>query len=122
MTVAAYDNPDTMQREAWQDGKVIASVSAALLCTKGFKGDAMFFGLNVGPWSTGQLVGDRAALHEPATEEGRRRYPPDGIYADATDPIDYEPCTCTHGCSDPCKGQCGCAACRTAYGDFLSNE
>lgn len=124
MSVATYDNPDTMQREAWQDGDLVASVSAAQLCEKGFKGHPnLFFGLNVGPWSPGQLVGERAALCAPATEEGKRRYPPDGIYAcDANDSGDWEPCTCAPSCADPCKGQCGCVACRTAYGDFLSLE
>lgn len=47
---------------------------------------------------------------------GRERYPPDGLY-------DGEyPCTCRPECSDPCKGECGCEACRTRYSDFLSME
>ncbi len=51
------------------------------------------------------------------TEEGRRRFPPNGIYAEAR-----EVCTCEPGCSVPCKGECGCKACTAAYGDFLSVE
>ncbi len=31
-------------------------------------------------------------------------------------------CTCTDKCNDPCKGECGCNACRTSYMDFMSNE
>jgi hypothetical protein len=38
------------------------------------------------------------------------------------EPYDGIPCTCTEKCADPCKGGCGCRACHTAYGDFLSNE
>jgi hypothetical protein len=35
------------------------------------------------------------------------------------DPYDGIPCTCTAKCNDPCKGECGCTACRTAYQDFF---
>lgn len=50
------------------------------------------------------------------TEEGRKRYPPDGKY-------DGEfVCTCNVNCPDNCKGQCGCQACHVSYGDFLSAE
>lgn len=50
------------------------------------------------------------------TEEGKRRYPPDGIYED-----DY-PCTCREDCPSACKGQCGCEACHAGYSDFLSMD
>jgi hypothetical protein len=50
------------------------------------------------------------------TDEGRKRYPPDGIYD-----LAY-PCTCQPSCPFDCKGQCGCKACHAAYGDFLSVE
>lgn len=33
-----------------------------------------------------------------------------------------EPCTCPPSCDYACKGECGCQACREAYGDFLSAE
>lgn len=50
------------------------------------------------------------------TEEGKIRFPPDGIY-------DTAPCTCsTAACNRPCKGECGCEACHLSYGDFLSVE
>jgi hypothetical protein len=48
---------------------------------------------------------------QPPSEEGLRRYPPDGLY-------DHEvPCTCQAECPPTCKGQCGCEACAAAYGD-----
>jgi putative endonuclease len=31
-------------------------------------------------------------------------------------------CTCTDQCSSPCKGRCGCNACRACCDDFLSSE
>lgn len=53
-----FDNPDTFRRECWQDGKLLAFITSALMATKGFNGNPqLFFGLNVGPWKTGQLLG-----------------------------------------------------------------
>lgn len=46
------------------------------------------------------------------TEEGLRRYPPDGMYED-------RPCTCTECCPPACKGECGCYACASAYCDAM---
>ncbi len=51
------------------------------------------------------------------TAEGKRRWPPDGIYG-MTDP---QPCTCKPECNDPRKGECGCQACDNAYQDWLSS-
>ena len=44
------------------------------------------------------------------SEEGQRRYPPDGIYREAKDagPV---ACQCTPICRNPCRGECGCIAC-----------
>jgi hypothetical protein len=44
------------------------------------------------------------------TEEGKRRYEPDGLYEGL-------PCTCKDSCPYDCKGQCGCEACLSAYSD-----
>lgn len=50
------------------------------------------------------------------TAEGKRRYPPDGIYH-APEGLFTEPasdvCTCTDDCSIPCMGEggCECMAC-----------
>ena len=63
---------------------------------------------------------------EKPTEEGKRRHPPDGIYKgdffDEADKDFWEVCTCSENCPDPCKGQCGCKACRANWNDFLSME
>lgn len=67
MKVCTFDNPDTLRRECWQDGKLVAFITAALMATKGFNGHRrMFFGLNIGPWKTGQLVGDPDAMQQAA--------------------------------------------------------
>lgn len=49
------------------------------------------------------------------TNEGRRRYEPDGYYTANGDQV---PCTCQPSCPFNCKGQCGCEACRQSYQDF----
>lgn len=49
------------------------------------------------------------------TDEGKNRYPPDGMYQG-------EPCTCKPECPYNCKGECGCDACCAAYCDFLDTE
>lgn len=61
MVVCTFDNPDTMCRECWQDGKLICSYSVHLLMQKG-KMFPMFFGANIGDWKVGQLVGDPNAI------------------------------------------------------------
>lgn len=57
------------------------------------------------------------------TEEGRKRWPPEGRYYGSwigdeyTDYEYYAPCTCEPSCPESphghtdCKGTCGCAAC-----------
>lgn len=66
MATCVYDNPSTNQREAWQDGVLIASISAELLATKGYKGHkSVFFGLNIDKdWFPGNFYGDPAAVPE----------------------------------------------------------
>ena len=59
------------------------------------------------------------------TEEGIKRYPPNGVYTGGFGEEDKDwwlPCTCTQKCETPCKGECGCQACDMAYNDFLSAE
>lgn len=46
------------------------------------------------------------------TETGIGKYPPDGKYEEI-------PCTCNPQCPYDCKGECGCSACTSAYGDQL---
>jgi hypothetical protein len=66
MTVCVFDNPTTMLREAWQDGKVIAHISERLMYTKGFNGyKTMFFGLNVGrDFIPCKVYGDNLAMKD----------------------------------------------------------
>lgn len=63
MAVAVYDNPATMRREAWQDGRLIADISLELMSIKGFNGHpSMFFPLNCGKWKHGEIRGDAEAI------------------------------------------------------------
>lgn len=66
LVVCVFDNPANFHREAWQGGKLIASINAGLLYSRGFCGHpSIFFGLNVGSdFSPGQVVGDVSALPE----------------------------------------------------------
>jgi hypothetical protein len=52
---------------------------------------------------------------EKPTEEGKKRYPPDGVYDG------HDVCTCLPECPADCNGlkpsRCGCAACWAAYCD-----
>lgn len=75
MAVCTYDNPATMARECWQDGKLVCSYSAEALLQKSppwqkqpIPPDRFFFGANVGDWKTGQLVGDREAMPNVANQ------------------------------------------------------
>jgi len=58
------------------------------------------------------------------TQEGKKRYRPDGIYKGpfTGDQSFWEACTCVPACPDPCLGQCGCQACETAHEDTLYFE
>ena len=57
------------------------------------------------------------------TDEGKKRYEPDGIYTGGMNDRDYwKICTCKPECDHPCKGVCGCEACHMSYMDFLSCE
>lgn len=63
MFVATFDNPATMCREAWQDGRLVAHISAALLDSRDFRGHpSMHMGLSGGPFKPGLLWGDMRAL------------------------------------------------------------
>lgn len=65
----------------------------------------------LGDWDWQGLADDlETALKPQPTEEGKRRWEPDGYY-------DGVPCTCKPECPAARKGQCGCEGCRTAYAD-----
>lgn len=76
MAVCTYDNPDTMARECWQNGRLVCKYNASLLLrklraweTQPVPGDGFFFGANIGPWKAGQLVGDVSAMTNEAIKE-----------------------------------------------------
>lgn len=62
---AVYDNPASLRRESWENGKVIAFITATLLMEKGFNGHPrMFFAFNCGPWTPGKIWGDEKAIKD----------------------------------------------------------
>lgn len=65
MAVCTYDNPATMARECWQDGKLLCHYTAQLLppfAREPIPAENFFFGANIGPWKLGQMVGDAEAI------------------------------------------------------------
>lgn len=63
ITICTYDNPATMTREAWQDGKILCSITARLLSDRDFKGGPHFpFMLNSGIFASGKIIGNPKAL------------------------------------------------------------
>jgi len=64
MSILTYDNPSTMYRECWQNGKVIWACSFDLLLGSrlSIPPKHFFFGANIGPWKTGQMVGNPEAM------------------------------------------------------------
>lgn len=64
MACCTYDNPETMARECWQDGRLLCKYDAALLLSRSpIPREYFFFGANIGPWKEGQLWGDPAAMN-----------------------------------------------------------
>lgn len=70
MKTLTYDNPASMQRECWQDGRLLCAYAAELFPPFAKKqtipGRLLFFGANVGEWKTGQALGDMAAMRKAA--------------------------------------------------------
>ena len=65
MKTCVYDNPATMARECWQDGKLVCHYKADLFALKEpIPARKFFFGANIGDWVTGQIVGDKEAMME----------------------------------------------------------
>lgn len=76
MKTCTYDNPATMQRECWQDGRLIAAYSMALLLsnprfglTQPIPGRYFFFGANVGDWEPVRLIGHACAMQSVLNRE-----------------------------------------------------
>jgi hypothetical protein len=68
MHTCTYDNPDTMARECWQDGRLVCKYDTELFLrklrpseTQPIPAEHFFFGANVGDWCPGRLVGDARA-------------------------------------------------------------
>ena len=84
MSVCTYDNPTTMNRECWQDGKMICHYAFNLLppfAREPIPANLFFFGANTGEWEMGKLVGDAEAMSSNeqrdnglATHENRKHY------------------------------------------------
>lgn len=67
LRTCVFDNPASMARECWQDGRLLYSYSIKVLhdfAHHPIPGRLFFFGANVGPWKAGQLLGDAAAMGE----------------------------------------------------------
>ena len=63
MMTAVYDNPSTMHRECYQDGKLLYSYDISIFYSKDkIPSDLFFFGAKVGDWKTGQIIGDKEAI------------------------------------------------------------
>ncbi len=63
MACCTYDNPATMARECWQDGKLICHYQQILFdIPEPIPTEYYFFGANIGAWKEGQLIGSKEAL------------------------------------------------------------
>lgn len=85
MAVCTYDNPNTMARECWQDGRLVCKYDATLLLRKLLPAERqpvpskhLFFGANIGDWKTGQLVGDASAMPNAELSDGTPSAPTPG--------------------------------------------
>lgn len=66
-SACTFDNPATMNREVWFNGKLEASYNMLELEAQGYwpPPPKMFhMGANIGPWKTGQIVGDPDAMRQ----------------------------------------------------------
>ena len=65
MPICTYDNPSTMARECWQDGRLLCRYKAQLLppfAKDAIPAEYFFMGANIGEWKTGRIVGDSSAI------------------------------------------------------------
>lgn len=61
--VYVHDNPDTMRRECWQDGRLVASYCFSVILSRSIPpGRGLFHGAEIGPWEEGQSRGDARAM------------------------------------------------------------
>ena len=69
MAICVYDNPHSMARECWINGKLVCSYSMDIFFIKPppwmaqpIPGEYLFFPANIGPWQKGRLVGEISAM------------------------------------------------------------
>ena len=64
--ICVHDNPATMSRECWQDGKLICALSAEMFFVREhISSPVVFMGVNLlGEWEEGQYFGDLKAKGE----------------------------------------------------------
>lgn len=65
MAVCVYDNPAYMMRECWQDGCLLVAYSDSILpdvARYPIPALYYFLGADIGPWVSGQMVGDPSAI------------------------------------------------------------
>jgi hypothetical protein len=64
--ICLIDNPETFNREAWQNGVMVSSISAGLLMSKGFNGHRNIdFRLSDGTWESGKVhFGTKDAMNK----------------------------------------------------------
>lgn len=75
MSSCVYDNPATMSREFYDDGKMVCTYTAELLCSEEMRAMGFTNIFGAGDWNSGQLIGDIRALgdsHRAMAEEERR--------------------------------------------------
>jgi len=66
MPVCTYDNPMSMMRECWQDGKLQAAYSAKLYALKKWPIPPHLYhiGANIGDFNPGSVWGDITAMYK----------------------------------------------------------
>ncbi len=67
--ICVHDNPRSMARECWQNGIMICSYTAEMLCKRSdqlesqpFPSRIFSMAANVGEWKPGQLIGNPSAI------------------------------------------------------------
>lgn len=64
MSACTYDNPATMSRECWQDGRLMAAYTLDAMMGGDWPPPARrcHMGANIGEWKAGRIVGDADAI------------------------------------------------------------
>lgn len=65
MKICTYDNPASMQRECWENGRLLCAYTYEALIPHArirIPPELFFFGANVGEWKAGRMFGDPGAM------------------------------------------------------------